>query len=68
MKLLLCYPEFLLFGEGAGDALGPREDDGVTGAISLSIPVVYFGTQQHSLYVSIVCSSCTVVARSLCDC
>lgn len=45
------FIDFILFGEGSGDTVGPRDDDGVTGSIRLNTAIVYFGKQQHIFYV-----------------
>ena len=50
-QLSFLFLDFILFGEGAGDSVGPQQDDDVTGSIPLPVPVVYFGTQHTSFHV-----------------
>ena len=48
-KDISTVADFVTFGEGA---IGPHVDDGSTGSIDLSVPVVYFGRQHDSFFVS----------------
>ena len=44
---------FLLFGEDAGDSIGPRADNNVTSSIRLSEPIVYFREEYDTVFVSL---------------
>ena len=44
---------FILFGEDAGDSIGPRGDDEVTSSIRLSEPIVYFEEEYDTFFVSL---------------
>ena len=54
-KLLSAVPlaSFYPYGMSAGDSMLPRNDDGVSGAIPLSIPFNFFARSPTSLYVSL---------------
>ncbi len=49
--LMIFILAFILFGEGTGDQAVPRADDASSSAISLKVPVIYYGVQQTSVYV-----------------
>ena len=42
---------FLPFGEGAGDSVGPRSDEGSI-SLQLRVPVVFYGQEKSLLHVS----------------
>ena len=48
-KLLNFYP----FGENEGDQVVPRNDDGSSGEVPISIPFPFFDHNHKSLFVSI---------------
>lgn len=54
-KLLSAVPlvSFYPYGTSAGDSMLPRNDDGVSGAIPLSVPFNFFARSPTSLYVSL---------------
>ncbi len=43
--------DFIEFGVGAGDTIGPYGDDVSTSVINLAIPVVFFEQEETLLYV-----------------
>ena len=46
-----CCVDFIPFGRGVGDTLGPHEDDAVAGPLNLIVPVMYFGREHTRLFV-----------------
>ena len=48
---LCCAVGLIVFGEGAGDIRGGRDDDEAYGPIHIDIPIIYFQTPQNTLYV-----------------
>ena len=46
-----CCLGLTVFGEGAGDVRGGPVDDKAFGPIRIDIPIIYFNTRRHILYV-----------------
>ena len=49
----LVLPNFYPFGANEGDQVVPRNDDGSSGKVSITIPFPFFGKDHNSLFVSI---------------
>ena len=52
---------FLPFGSAHGDSTVPRIDDGSTEEIQLETDIVFFGSRQNALYVSLTVHSCQLI-------
>ena len=52
MKCVVIDLPFLLFGEGVGDSITRREDDGTAAFFMLSTPMVFYQQPQNILYVT----------------
>ena len=48
----IVLPNFYPFGQSEGDRLLPRNDDGSSGMVQISIPFPFFDQNHDSLFVS----------------
>lgn len=51
----ILLPKFYPFGTSEGDQVVPRNDDGSSGEVQISIPFPFFDQYHNSLFVSTTC-------------
>ncbi len=47
---MIC-PGLTVFGEGAGDIRGERDDDEAYGPLTVDTPIIFFNSPQTTVYV-----------------